>query len=216
MPLSHSRRFLIGCVVVGCAGLVAGIALCLTPQSAKQQAAGAVEEQLPFRDLFSPSEVAEQFERRKIDQVPDPELACEINVPKSWELRSTKGAASPNDAKRLTPLATFSPENEGAIIELQYMRVPESVSVDRFLDTYAGTAGYRVLQRQHETFNRREVADALLAKDGDRLGAIYTRFTVTRRDQFVMVVASSAPKSSYEEYKLIFGLAALSFETPSR
>ena len=91
---------------------------------------GSVEELLPFRNLFTAEEVAQQFERRRIDRVPDKKLLFEIDIPKSWELRPPTTPANAHDTERLTSLAAFLPEDENALIEVQYMRVPEGVAFD--------------------------------------------------------------------------------------
>lgn len=168
---------------------------------------------LPSSNVISAEEMKKSFASLRITPFNDQSLFFEISVPSSWQSKKLEVSADvlKNDSSTQVPLAQLEPDKGNAIMEVRYLRVPEDVSLSRFLQKYADASDYKMVTRQHGQFNDREVEDALLRKPLGNLGNQLTRLTASRKGPLVMFVASSCPEKEYGQWKRIFAAAALSF-----
>jgi outer membrane protein OmpA-like peptidoglycan-associated protein len=168
---------------------------------------------LPSSNVISAEEMKQNFVNLRITPFNDQSLFFEISLPANWQ--NKKLEISPDvlktDGSTQVPLAQLEPDKGNAIVEIRYLRVPEDVSLSRFLQKYADASEYKMVTRQHGQFNDREVEDALLRKPAGSLGNQLTRLTALRKGPLVMFVASSCPEKEYDQWKRIFATAALSF-----
>jgi hypothetical protein len=110
------------------------------------------------------------------------------------------------------PMAEFRPTGDKSVlIEARYVRVPQKISLDRFMVVYAEQAGFKFVKRQRGDFEGRKVEDALLRIESPVHGKTLTRLTVSRRGDFIFMVAGSCPERDYPKWKQTFAVAALSF-----
>lgn len=168
---------------------------------------------LPSTNVVSAEEMKTSFANIKITPFNNSSLYFEISLPKNWQSKSLE--VSPdvlkNDSNTQVPLAQLEPDTGNAIVEVRYLRVPEDVSLSRFIQKYSEAAGYKLVTRQHGQFSDREVEDALLQKPAGGFGNQLTRLTASRKGPLIMFVASSCPEKEYEQWKRIFAAAALTF-----
>ncbi len=177
-----------------------------------------VQDQLPSADLASKEEIAEGFFRQQITPLNNRAFYFEVLVPKDWDSRpfevSKSDIAEAETGKSTVRLALMTPNaaREGPpLIEAHYMRVPQRVTLARFVDVLAQMFGGQIVVRQKGEFNGRTVEDALLKKNVEGVGTALTRVTASRRGEYIFVIASTCTEAQYPKYKKIFGLAAVSF-----
>lgn len=118
---------------------------------------------LPTTNLGSTAEQANNYVRQRITPFGDPKLYFEIPVSKDWDSRPLEAAADARaeDDKSLVPLALITPNKQtaGVGLEVQYLRVPERATLERFLESYPEQAGFTLLGRQDGEYNGRVVLD---------------------------------------------------------
>ncbi len=169
---------------------------------------------LPHINVITADEIKSSFTRLKVTPLKNRELYFEILVPNGWESTPIEVPAEvvKDDLNNQVPLAQIEPDNEAVIVEVRYMRVPEDVSLTRFVKKYAEATGFELVTRQQGEFNQRQVEDVLLRKNTDKNIQELTRLTASRRGALVFFVASSCPAKDYERWKKTFAAAAISFD----
>src|SRR5262249_3620526 len=121
------------------------------------------------------------------------------------------------------PLAEMGPaSDEDALLEVRSVRVPDHVTLERFVRLYAARSGHDIVAAQAGQFGpaQRPVFDALLRKTTREFGPTLTRLTVSRRPRATwwrrggrtFLAAGSAPGATFDRWKRVFGVAAVSFE----
>ncbi len=165
---------------------------------------------------WTDADLARDYVNQRITPMGDPKLYFEIPVHKSWNSRpfEVDKRELANDDKGLVPLARITPNNEdeGVVLEVRYMRVPEKATLEKFLEQYPKAAGFTVLGRQKGEYNGRIVEEALLRMDTKDFGPMLTRLAATRKGDRILVVAGSAPEKKYEKMKNIFAVAIIGFD----
>ncbi len=181
------------------------------PQQKKEK----LQRLLPSDKLYTREEIRKGFINMRVTPFNDPKFYFEISVPKDWDSRPLEVTRQQlaEDDKALVPMAKLTPndEKENAVIEVYYMRVPPHATLERLVNVFAEQTGATIVARQRGEFNQRKVEDALLRIDRD-FGSMLTRFTASRRGEFIFVVACSAPEAEYPKYKRMFGFAAVTFD----
>lgn len=168
---------------------------------------------LPSSDFGK--ELDKEFDKVRVTPLDDEALRFTVMTPKDWESRSitvTKDQlAKDNDIQ--VPLAELAPKGATAVVmEVRYMRLPESASVRDFVDVYAKKTGFNVVATQNGDFEGRKVVDSLLTLEDKSFGKITTRFTALRKGDRVFFLACSCPEKEYDNWKRVFGVAAVSFD----
>ncbi len=178
-------------------------------------AASAVQDSLPYANLYTPDEIRQGFYNRQVTPFGDRAFYFEILIPKDWDSRplTVTREQLAQDTKTSVPMAEFAPHKgpENLLIQVGYIRAPASVSLEHFVDVYAKAFGVQILARQRGEFSGRQVEDALFKKDTTNLGPMLIRFTASRRGELIFVVAGSTTEGQYQKYKRIFAAAAVSF-----
>lgn len=168
---------------------------------------------LPSSDFGK--ELDKEFDRVRVTPLDDETLRFTVMTPKDWESRSitvTKEQLA-KDKDTQVPLAEMAPKGATAVvIEVRYMRLPESASVRDFVDVYAKKTGFNVVATQNGDFEGRKVVDSLLTLEDKSFGKILTRFTACRKGERVFFLACSCPEKEYDSWKRVFGVAAVSFD----
>ena len=96
---------------------------------------------------------------------------------------------------------------DGARIEVAYVRVPQDPALEEWARAYLESAGLEVLRYQTGAFSGRAVFDTLLKAPAD----YKVRMTFSRHGDKIYIVSGSAPVPAYEKFMRIFGVAAVSF-----
>ncbi len=168
---------------------------------------------LPSSDFGK--DIDKEFDRVRVTPLDDEALRFTVMTPKDWESRSvtvTKEQLA-KDSDTQVPLAELAPKGATAVvIEIRYMRLPESASVRDFVDVYAKKTGFHVVATQNGEFEGRKVVDSLLTLEDKSFGKILTRFTALRKGDRVFFLACSCPEKEYDNWKRVFGVAAVSFD----
>jgi hypothetical protein len=171
---------------------------------------------LPTANLYKPDEIREGFDRQEITPFDDPKFSFEVPIPKDWDSRrietsekERKEAEAGEAMARMAVFSSKSHDEKNVTIEIYFMRVPTRVQLSDWMDTAIANTDSRVLARQAGEYIGREVEDVLLAREGDV--PLFTRFTASRRGEYIFVVSGTSPKDQYPKYSRIFGLAALAF-----
>ncbi len=207
-------------VIVLGAGAVTAEALAAGQEPKKSESAkmdrAKLQSLLPTANLGSTADLARDYVNERITPFGDPRQYFEIPVRKDWNSRPIEvdPRELANDDKGLVPLARITPNNEdeGVVLEVRYMRVPEKATLEKFLEQYPKAAGFTVLGRQKGEYNGRIVEEALLRMDTKDFGPMLTRLAATRKGDRILVVAGSAPEKKYEKMKNIFAVAIIGFD----
>lgn len=179
----------------------------------QKQELGRLSQLLPSADFGK--ELDKEFDRVRVTPLDDETLRFTVMTPKDWESRSvtvTKEQLA-QDKDVQVPLAELAPKGAKAVVmEVRYMRLPESASVRDFVDVYAKKTGFNVVATQNGDFEGRKVVDSLLTLEDKSFGKILTRFTALRKGERVFFLACSCPEREYDNWKRVFGVAAVSFD----
>lgn len=171
---------------------------------------------LPYNNVVSADEIKSSYTRLNVTPLQRNDLYFEILLPNNWDSIPIEvpQEAIKDDAHHQVPLGQFEPKEKGsnAIVEVRYMRVPEEVSLTRFVKKYAEASGFEIVTRQQGTFNERPVEDCLLKKKTENFGMELTRITASRKGPLVMFVAGSCPEKEYEKWKKTFAVSAVTFD----
>jgi hypothetical protein len=179
-----------------------------------KEAAVSGEDLLPYVKVAPPEVIERDYALMRVTPYNDPKFYFELTVPRSFENQPVK--VSPKDLREdnasPVPMAEFRPTGDKSVlIEARYVRVPQKISLDRFMVVYAEQAGFKFVKRQRGDFEGRKVEDALLRIESPVHGKTLTRLTVSRRGDFIFMVAGSCPERDYPKWKQTFAVAALSF-----
>lgn len=180
----------------------------------RHEEAALQEDLLPYVDVVSPEVLERDHANMRVTPYGDRRFYFELTVPRAFESQPVQVRAQDlrDDAKRPVPMAEFRIKGDRTVlIEARYVRVPERVSLDRFMAVYVEQSGFHFVKRQRGEFSGRQVEDALLRIQSPTLGKTLTRLTVSRRGDLVFLVASSCLERDYPKWKRAFAVAALSF-----
>lgn len=172
------------------------------------------EDLLPHVNVVPPKVLEREYANMRVTPYNDPKFYFEVTVPRTFENQPVKVTREDLQADNASPvpMAEFRPKDDGSVlIEARYVRVPEKVSLDRFMAVYVEQAKFQFVKRQRGDYNGRQVEDALLRIESPALGATLTRLTVSRRGEFIFMVAGSCKEADYAKWKQAFAVAALSF-----
>jgi hypothetical protein len=184
------------------------------PRRASQKEASVQDDLLPYLKVASPEELERDYATMRVTPYGDPKFYFEIAVPRGFESKPVQVSRQQlrEDASTPVPMAEFAPgDDKTVLIEARYVRAPQRVSLDRFMEVYAEQSGFEIVKRQRGEFEGRQVEDALLRVNSPELGKTLTRLTVSRRGDFIFMVAGSCRASDYPRWKRAFAVAALSF-----
>ena len=173
------------------------------------------EDLLPHENVVPPKVLESDYARMRVTPYNDPKFYFELVVPRAFESQpvtvSRQELARDNESP--LPMAEFRPRNDATVlIEARYVRVPEKVTLDRFLAVYAEKAKFEVVKRQRGEYSGRKIEEALLRIESPTLGKTLTRVTVSRRGDLIFMVAGSTREKDYPRWKQAFAVAALSFD----
>jgi hypothetical protein len=174
----------------------------------------ARDDLLPHVKVVAPDVLEREYTNMRVTPYNDPKFYFELTVPRSFENRPVEVSREQlrADASRPVPMAEFAPRGDRTVlIEARYVRVPENVSLDRFMAVYVEKSGFEFVKRQRGEFEGRRVEDALVRVSSPELGKTLTRLTVSRRGDLIFMVAGSCPAADYPKWKQAFAVAALSF-----
>jgi hypothetical protein len=197
------------------AGTVAAGVRLLRPRA--PAAAPDLRALMPSIGLYTEADVGREFVWVRIVPFGKRGRAFQLLLPRDWEWREAqvRPGQLQEDDREPVPLAEMGPmSDEDALLEVRYVRVPDHVSLERFVKVYAERSGHEVVAEQAGAFgpSRRQVHDALLRKVSPQFGPTLTRLSVSRRGGLIFLVAGSAPAATFARWKRIFGVAAVSFE----
>ncbi len=192
-------------------------AISTTSDTATKSPAWVVDDSnvLPFEHVFSPEQIKSQFTNAKVTPLGDDKLYFELLIPNDWQSKPLIVTKEQLAADRQTqiPLAELGPTaTKDVLTEVRYMRVDDSVTPEQYLLAYATKSGFEIIKRQHAEFNERKAEDALMKLNTKDFGTVFTRLTVSKRGEYLFIIASSAPAAEYDKWKNIFAAAALSFD----
>jgi hypothetical protein len=183
-------------------------------RGSRHKEAAVREDLLPHTNVVAPEVVEREYTNMRVTPYGDRRFYFELTVPRAFDSQPIQVSREDlrDDAKSPVPMAEFRVEGDQTVlIEARYVRVPERVSLDRFMAVYVEQSGFQFVKRQRGEFNGRQVEDALLRIQSPSLGKTLTRLTVSRRGELVFLVASSCPERDYPKWKRAFAVAALSF-----
>lgn len=184
------------------------------PRQKAHRKDAAVDNLLPYTNVVDPQVLKRDYTNMRVTPYSDPKFYFEVTVPREFQnqpVQVTRQQLS-EDSSTPVPMAEFTPNgNKGVLIEARYVRVPEKVTLDRFMSVYAEQAGFEIVKRQRGDFDGRQVEDALLSVNSPVYGRTLTRLTVSRRGDFIFMVAGSCREEEYAKWKQAFAVAALSF-----
>jgi hypothetical protein len=172
------------------------------------------EDLLPYVKVVPPDVLKRDYANMRVTPYNDPKFYFEVAVPRSFQNKPVQVTPQQlkEDSSTPVPMAEFAPKDgRQVLIEARYVRVPERVTLDRFIAVYAEQAGFEFVKRQRGDFEGRQVEDALVRVKSPELGETLTRLTVSRRGDLVFMVAGSCPEDDYPKWKQAFAVAALSF-----
>jgi hypothetical protein len=174
---------------------------------------------LPHVDVVAPDVLERDYVNMRVTPYGDPAFRFEISVPRDFESQPVQVTPQQRREDNATPvpMVELTPRDDhDVLIEVRYVRVPERVSLDRFIEVYVAQAGFTFVKRQRGDFQGRQVEDALLRVTSPKLGETLTRLTVSRRGDIVHLVAGSCREADYPRWKQAFAVAALSFQPTDR
>lgn len=169
---------------------------------------------LPYVKVASPAVLKRDYANMRVTPYNDPKFYFEVSVPRGFESKPVQVSPQQlkDDANNPVPMAELAPrEDRNVLIEARYVRVPQKVTLDRFMAVYVDKSGFEFVKRQRGEFEGRQVEDALLRVKSPELGNTLTRLTVSRRGDLIFMVAGSCPEGDYPKWKQAFAVAALSF-----
>lgn len=173
-----------------------------------------MEDLLPYTNVISPEDLKNQYMELRVTPYNDPKFYFEITVPRNFESRPVQVTRQQlrEDDQTPVPMVELAPRGvDDVLIEARYLRVPERVTRDRFMTVYVEKSGFQFVKRQRGEFQGRQVEDALLRMKSPKFGTTLTRLTVSRRGEFMFMVAGSCREEEYPKWKQAFAVAALSF-----
>ncbi|HTE49656.1 MAG TPA: hypothetical protein VK698_02200 [Kofleriaceae bacterium] len=173
------------------------------------------EDLLPHDNVVPPKVLESDYARMRVTPYNDPTFYFELVVPRTFESQpvSVTRQELAHDNESPLPMGEFRPKNDATVlIEARYVRVPEKVTLDRFLAVYAEQSRFEIVTRQRGEYSGRKIAEALLRIESPTLGKTLTRVTVSRRGDLIFMVAGSTREKDYPKWKQAFAVAALSFD----
>jgi hypothetical protein len=207
----------VGAVMV----LVAGTSLLLLPspearprRGGQHKEAAVQEDLLPYAKVVSPAVLKRDYAIMRVTPFNDRKFYFELTVPRSFQNNPLQVSPQQRreDASTPVPMAEFKPKGDDSVlIEARYVRVPEGVTLDRFMAAFVEQSGFEFVKRQRGDFDGRQVEDALLRVNSPVFGKTLTRVTASRRGDLVFMVAASCKAGDYPKWKQAFAVAALSF-----
>ncbi|HKE19645.1 MAG TPA: hypothetical protein VKB80_32435 [Kofleriaceae bacterium] len=176
--------------------------------------AAVQDDLLPYQKVAPPEVIKRDYVNMRVTPYNDPKFYFEVTVPTSFQNQPVK--VSPQqlkeDSASPVPMAEFAPrDGRKVLIEARYVRVPEKVTLERFMAVYVEQSGFEFVKRLRGEFEGRQVEDALVRVKSPELGQTLTRITVSRRGDLVFIVAGSCPEDDYAKWKQAFAVAAISF-----
>lgn len=169
---------------------------------------------LPYANLYSSQEIAENFNRLKFKPLDDPGLSFEVLAPRDWEEDPIELTPAQLEQDKMVQiaLADLTPkDNDDVRLEVRYIKASDDTNLGGFVRAFATKNGFELLGRQPGDFNGRQVEDALLRAQSKDKGATLMRVTASRHGDRIFVVAASCPEKDYDQWKKVFGAAAVSF-----
>jgi outer membrane protein OmpA-like peptidoglycan-associated protein len=169
---------------------------------------------LPTADLYSSDEIHKSFNLIRATPLGNADLHLELLIPTDWvEQKITLTADEvARDRQRQIALLTMSPPKQDQVVtEVRYQKLPATISAEDFLKLYVEKSGMEFVARQHGNFNGKSAEDALVRMHSPD-GNMFTRLTVARRGDYIFMLANSSPEEQYDQWKRIFGAAAVSFD----
>ena len=202
-------------LAAGCACLLLSSSAHAGPgRGARKKEAAVQQGLLPHVNVVAPDVLERDYLNMRVTPYRDPAFFFEVTVPRTFQSRPVQVTPQQRqeDASTPVPMAELAPRGDRSVlIEARYARVPENVSLDRFMEVYAEQSGFQFVKRQRGDFAGRQVEDALLRVTSPTFGKTLTRLTVSRRGDLVFLVAGSCPEADYPKWKQAFAVAALSF-----
>ena len=195
--------------------LVSSIAHAGPGRGGKKKETAVQQGLLPHVNVVEPDVLERDYVNMRVTPYGDPAFRFEVTVPRSFANQPVEVTRQQReeDASTPVPMAELTPRGDRSVlIEARYVRVPENVSLDRFIEVYVEQAGFQFVKRQRGEFEGRQVEDALLRVSSPTLGNTLTRLTVSRRGDLVFLVAGSCREADYPKWKQAFAVAALSFK----
>ena len=174
----------------------------------------AMQNPIPFIDVVTPEQLKKDFVEFRVTAYEDRKLFFEITLPKGWENRPVSATREQlrKDDETPLPIGEFAPKGAtDVLVETRYIRVPDRVTLDRFMAVYVDKSGFQFVKRQRGDFDGRKVEDALLRMNSPKFGVMLTRLTVMRRGDYIFMVAGSCKEADYPKWRQTFAVAALSF-----
>jgi hypothetical protein len=169
---------------------------------------------LPYASIITPAALERDYTNMRVTPYNDPRFYFELTVPRSFESQPLEVSLQQRreDSARPVPMAEFAPDGDKSVlIEARYVRVPQKVTLDRFMAVYAEKSGFEIVRRQRGDFEGRKVEEALLRVTSPEFGKTLTRLTISRRGDLLFMVAGSCPEADYPRWKQAFAVAAISF-----
>lgn len=176
----------------------------------------APQDLMPTTGLYGAADVGTTLNWVQVLPPGHRRLFFQLLLPRDWEWRQPPVTAEEwaGDSKLPVTLLQAGPRsNEDAFLEVRYLKVPQEVSVERFVRVFADLSGHEVVYDEPKAVGaqREKVQDALLRKRSPEFGPTLTRMLATRRGEYVFVVAGSAPQASFRKWVRTFGAALTSF-----
>lgn len=197
---------------------------------------GKLEEMdpLPFADRFELTpEIERRYDLLEFQPLGDPRFFFTLRVKKGWELRSRDVAAEElsreRDRQQAVPLQEVGPpEDDRVFVEVAYTRVPDGMTLDRFvrrtLESYPARYLALVARSSQDVVAKLKVLsqnsgdpvhDLLVRIDHQdpALGPMLHRIAVFPgpRDNLWFLVTALSPEAQYPKWKYDFGVAIGSF-----
>jgi hypothetical protein len=169
---------------------------------------------IPYIDVIAPEKLKQDFVEFRVTAYEDRKLYFEVTLPKGWENRPVSATREQlrKDDETPLPIGEFAPKGAtDVVVEARYIRVPDRVTLDRFMTVYAEKSGFQFVKRQRGDFDGRKVEDALLRMTSPQFGPMVTRLTASRRGDYIFMVAGSCKEADYPKWRQTFAVAALSF-----
>ena len=176
--------------------------------------AAVQDDLLPYLKVAPPEVIKRDYVNMRVTPYNDPKFYFEVTVPTSFQNQPVKVTPQQlkEDSATPVPMAAFAPKDgRQVLIEARYVRVPEKVTLERFMAVYVEQSGFEFVKRLRGEFEGRQVEDALVRVKSPELGQTLTRITVSRRGDLVFIVAGSCPEDDYAKWKQAFAVAAISF-----
>ena len=188
------------------------------PHPSTQVSASKIDpkELMPVTGLYSASDIGKELEWVQVTPHNRRKLFFQVLLPKRWEWREAKATQvqQQQDDKQPVPALEAGPRSDDqALIEVRYVRVPQEVSLTRFIQGLLSISNYQVLAEEDRVLSGgKKVHDALLKNQSSEFGLTLTRMVVSRRGEYIFIVAGSAPAASFDKWAKTFGAAVLSLD----